>query len=111
MGIKGVPVVLYEKQVVGTDDFGADICEEIPVTIENVLIAPVMSDDATSRVDLNSDKCSYKLAIPKGDDHQWRNNLVEFFGSKFRVVGKPTQGMEEMIPLNWNKQVEVEEYE
>jgi hypothetical protein len=36
---------------------------------------------------------------------------VEFFGQRFRTIGFPTQGIEELIPLAWNKKVKVERYE
>jgi hypothetical protein len=36
---------------------------------------------------------------------------VEFFGEKFRTIGAPTQGIEDMIPLSWNKKVKVVRYE
>ena len=58
-----------------------------------------------------SDKVIYKLAIPKGDTHIWTDCLVEFFGKKFKVVGEPIEGIEEMLPLSWNKQVQVECYD
>lgn len=38
--IKGIPVTLYEKTVIGKDEFDRPLHQEIPVTIENVLVAP-----------------------------------------------------------------------
>ena len=35
---------------------------------------------------------------------------VEFFGQRFRTYGDVTEGIEAMIPLQWNKKVKVERY-
>ena len=53
---------------------------------------------------------SYVLAIPKGDAHNWTDTQVQFFGQTFRTIGIPTQGIDENIPLKWNKKVRVEAY-
>lgn len=110
MEIKGVTVILYEKVVTGIDEFGADRCGENPVTVHNVLIAPMSSDDVVTEQSIKSDKIVYKLAIPKGDTHTWTDCFVEFFGKRFKVVGEPVEGIEEMLPLSWNKQVQVKYY-
>lgn len=111
MEIKGITVTLYEKLVTGKDKFDTDIYEEHAVDVENVLVAPITSDDITTERSIKSDKVIYKLAIPKGDTHTWTDCLVEFFGKKFKVVGEPIEGIEEMLPLSWNKQVQVECYD
>jgi len=36
---------------------------------------------------------------------------VDFFGERFRVIGKPTKGLEHLIPLRWNMKVRVERIE
>lgn len=36
---------------------------------------------------------------------------VEFFGRKWRTYGGVTEGIEELLPLAWNKKVKVERYE
>ena len=101
MEIKGITVTLYEKFVTGKDKFDTDIYEEHAVNVENVLVAPVTSDDITTERSIMSDKVIYKLAIPKGDTHTWTDCLVE----------EPIEGIEEMLPLSWNKQVQVECYD
>ena len=35
---------------------------------------------------------------------------VEFWGQKFRTYGDVVQGIENLIPLCWNKKVKVEKY-
>ncbi|WP_338808322.1 hypothetical protein DBT37_0006140 [Aerococcus mictus] len=41
---------------------------------------------------------------------QWQNQKVKFFGKTWRVIGMPLEGIESMIPLDWNKKVMVEAY-
>jgi hypothetical protein len=36
---------------------------------------------------------------------------VDFFGERFRIVGKPTKGIEALIPLSWNMKVRVQRIE
>lgn len=35
----------------------------------------------------------------------------KFFGADWKVIAIPTEGIEELIPLDWNKKVQVERYE
>lgn len=90
--IKGIPIKLY-------------INGNIEV-IENVLVGePASSDSAIG----NCKIMTYTLAVPKGDLHEWINKKVEFFGKKFRTVGKEIQGIEANIPLCWHKKISLEE--
>ena len=43
--------------------------------------------------------------------HDWTDTKVEFFGKTWKTVGEPVEGIEENIPLRWNKKVVVERYE
>lgn len=81
--IKGMTIKLY------TDG--------IAENVDNVLVGEPSSDGK-----------SYVIAVPKGDNHEWSDKIVTFFGKKFRTVGLPEQGIEENIPLLWNKKVRVE---
>ena len=54
---------------------------------------------------------SYTLGIPKGDQNEWKDREVRFFGRKWRTLGIPLEGIEAMMPLEWNKKVMVEAYE
>lgn len=108
--IKGITVTLFEKTRVGTDEFNKDIFEEIPVEVENVLVAPVNSNEVTSQTNLVGKKAVYTLALPKGDVHNWENARVDFFGGSWRTIGFPIGGIDDLIPLGWNKKVTVERY-
>ena len=108
--IEGMTIVLYEKKKIGEDEFHHPIYEEIPVEVENVLVVPASSTDVVEGLNLYGKKAVYTIAIPKGDEHKWEDVIVEFFGERWRTFGFPLEGIEEMIPLSWNKQVKVERY-
>ncbi|HEL0025218.1 hypothetical protein KUG02_09575 [Streptococcus equi subsp. zooepidemicus] len=109
--LKGISVVLIAKQVTGKDPFGKEITIDFDIEVENVLVAPATTEDITNQLSLTGKKVEYVLAIPKGDKHDWENKEVRFFGKKWRTVGLPLEGIEGLIPLNWNKKVMVERYE
>lgn len=109
--IKGIPIVLKKKIQVSEDGFRRPIYEYVDEIVENVLVSPTTASDVLSSVDLTGKKAVYTLAIPKGDTHDWENQLVEFFGQTWRTFGIPLEGIESNIPLDWNKKVTVERYE
>ena len=43
--IKGIKVKLYERKKIGTDGFDHPIYEEVPVDVENVLVAPASTTE------------------------------------------------------------------
>lgn len=109
--IKGITITIYQKQKYGKDMFGHDLYEEIQEEVDDVLVAPIASNDISVNTNTDISKTQYNLAIPKGDDHDWNNTKVKFFGKTWKTVGEPVEGIEENIPLRWNKKVVVERYE
>lgn len=109
--IKGISVTLYKQTQIGTDSFGAPIYSETTETVDNVLVAPVSGDEIINDLSLYGKKAVYQLAIPKGDTHEWENVKIEFFGDTFISYGASLIGIEDMIPLNWNRKVKVARYE
>ena len=109
--IKGITVVLYEKARTGTDPFNKPIYSETPVSVNNVLVGEPTTNEITDSISLHGCKAQYTLAIPKGDTHNWENAKIEFFGQTWQSFGIPVQGIEENIPLSWNKKVWVARYE
>ncbi|MFS7391710.1 hypothetical protein AB6888_02470 [Carnobacterium maltaromaticum] len=109
--IKGIAIILVDKIEIGKDPFGNSIFEDDEISIENVLISPTSSDDIVNQMSLTGRKAVYTLAIPKGDTHDWENKEVKFFNQRWRAFGIPLEGIEELIPLDWNKKVMVERYE
>jgi hypothetical protein len=75
-------------------------------TVSNVLVGEPSVSSPTEPG--SGQALSYTLAIPKGDSHTWTDRIVEFFGRKFRTVGYPQEGIEENIPLDWNKKIRVQ---
>ena len=110
----GITVTLYQRtKSKDTDDFGHPVYTETAVEVSNVLVAPAEAggDPIFTETDLKSRKAVYTLALPKGDTHSWENSRVSFFGRMFRVIGMPTEGIEDLIPLSWNRKVTVEAIE
>lgn len=99
-----------DKIQVGIDPFGKPIYDDADVQVENVLVAPVSSDDIVNQLTLTGKKAVYTLGIPKNDIHDWEDKEVKFFGQRWRTFGFPTEGIEDLIPLDWNKKVMVERY-
>lgn len=110
MTIRGITVTLISKQETGKDPFGEPIFEDVEIEVENVLVNPTSTDDVVNQLTLTGKKAVYTLAIPKGDTNVWEDQEVRFFGQKWRVFGLPLEGIEDLIPLSWNKKVMVERY-
>lgn len=108
--IKGIAITLIDKVPVGQDPFGSPIFEDREITVENVLVSPASSDDIVNQLSLTGKKAIYTLGIPKGDTHNWEDKEVLFFGQRWKTFGVPLEGIEELIPLSWNKKVMVERY-
>lgn len=108
--IKGITIILVDKIETGKDPFGNPVFEDKEIEVENVLISPTSSDDIVNQLTLTGKKAVYTLAIPKGDTHDWEDKEVKFFGQRWRVFGIPLEGIENLIPLDWNKKVMVERY-
>lgn len=109
--MKGITVILHTRVQTGTDLFGAPIYEEVPETVENVLVSPSSSQEIVNTTELYGRKAVYTLAIPKGDTHVWENQIVEFFGEAWRVFGIPTKGIDSLVPTAWNTKVTVDRYD
>ncbi|MBF7075909.1 hypothetical protein [Streptococcus sp. HF-100] len=109
--IKGITIILIDKVKTSTDPFGAPVFENKEIKVENVLVSPTQSEDIVNQLNLTGKKAVYTLGIPKDDIHEWEDKEVHFFGKKWRVFGPIIEGIEELIPLEWNKKVMVEHYE
>ena len=111
MIIKGITVTLIQKKEVGRDPFNKPIYKDIPIEVDNVLVSPVSTEDIVNINELTGKKTVYTLAIPKGDENDWEDAEVIFFGQRWKTFGFVTQGIEHLIPGDWNKKVMVERYE
>lgn len=110
--MRGIRVTLFDRTQTGADDLNAPIYEETPVDVDNVLVAPLSTDEVLQTYTLTGRKAVYQMGIPKGDTHEWTaGKRVRFFNEDWRIIGLPEEGIEELIPLSWNKKVKVERYE
>ena len=109
--MQGIDIIRYTKTQTGVDGFGAPIYSEAPEVVHNVLIGEPATEDIVNDLQLYGKRLAYTLALPKGDDRDWDNVTVEFFGQTFRTYGAVTEGIEAMIPLRWNRKVKVERFE
>lgn len=108
----GIVVKLYEQIQSGTDPLNHPIYTTNPTDVENVLVAPLGDTEILEIYNLTGRRAEYQLGIPKGDTHNWESgSKVSFFGKDWRIIGLPTEGIDKLIPLNWNKKVRVERYE
>ena len=78
--LRGIDVILYERHKTGEDAFHTPVYEETPVTVHNVLVGEPDAAAVVSELQLNGRRLAYVLALPKGDEHDWANAAVEFFG-------------------------------
>lgn len=109
--MKTITVTLYEKTAIGEDAFHKTIWGETPVNVSGVLFAPSSAQEILDSTNLYGKKAVYTLAIPKGDTHVWEDRRVRFLDQDWHVFGIPLEGIDENIPLAWNKKVTVERYE
>lgn len=109
--LKGIDITLYEKTQSGTDEADAPVYTETPVTVHNVLVGEPSAEEITTELQLTGRRIAYTLALPKGDAHDWNNVRVAFWGQTFCTVGGAVQGIGSMVPLAWNKKVQVERIE
>ena len=105
--MKGITVTLHSKTESGVDAFNRPTYSVTDVSVADVLVAPASSQEQAETLNLTGKRVVYTLAIPKGDTNIWENAKVSFFGETWEVISFVTEGIEENIPLRWNKQVQV----
>lgn len=108
--IKGTTVVLYDRIQTGVDGFNASVYQETPVTVENILICPVNTDDIVTDIQMQGKRQEYELCIPKKDTHIWEDRKVGFFGSLWQTFGFVQTWPEENTPGPWNRKIKVKRY-
>lgn len=109
--MKGVTVTLKTKTQTGVDDFGQPIYSETNIDVPNVLIGQPSTEDIQNALTVYGKLISYTLAIPKGDNNNWYKCQVVLpapWSETFNVIGDAIMGIEENIPLRWNKKVHIE---
>ena len=110
--MKGITITLYDREKTDVDELNNPVYTETAVSVNNVLVAPVSSTEVLDTYNLTGRKAVYQLGIPKGDTHDWSaGKKVSFFGEDWRIIELAEEGIEKLIPLQWNKKVKVERYE
>ena len=110
MVLKGITIQLQIKNRTGSDRFDHPVYDTEYVDVENVLVSPASSTDIIATTDLTGKKAVYTLAIPKSDAHDWNDCTVKFFNRTWKSFGYPIEGIDELVPGDWNKKVVVELY-
>lgn len=106
--MKGATVTLHVRIANGTDSFGNTIYADSTKTVANVLIGQPSTEEIASSIELYGKKIEYMLGIPKGNEDDWEDTVVEFWGHSYRTFGFTIQGIEENIPTPWHRKVRVE---
>ena len=109
--IQGMTVTLWNKTQTGIDGFGNPVYTWESKTVDNVLVGQPTAEERINELNLTGRMIAYTLGIPKGNEDDWENQIVEFFGHRFRTFGIPEQGIEANTPLSWHKKVKCERYE
>jgi len=109
--IQGMPIKLLTKTQTGVNAFKEPIYTWSTEVIDDVLVGEPTPEERVDEMNLTGRMIAYTLGIPKGDNHDWENQIVEFFGEKFRTFGIPVRGIEANIPLRWHTKVKCERYE
>ena len=110
--MRGIKVILHNRKIqTGTDAFNRPVYEYQDIEVDNVLVTPTTNAEAAEALDLYGKRLVYTLGIPKGDTNDWDDAKVSFFGEDFQVITAAAGGIEELIPLAWNKKVQVARYE
>lgn len=110
--MNGISITLYDRTITGVDALNHPIYTETAKTVNNVLVAPMNTNEVLDTYNLTGRKAVYQLAIPKGDTNDWTaGKRVAFWGESWRIIDIPEEGIEDLIPLAWNKKVRVERYE
>lgn len=112
--MKGISITLVSKTQNGTDAFNHPTYAETSKTVSDVLVGEPSTADIENNLTVYGKRTAYTLAIPKGDTNTWENANVILpapFTGNYKVIGNATAGIEENIPLRWNKKVHLEKLE
>lgn len=110
--IKGQDVVLHIANQIGVNSLGEPVMDySDSVTVNNVLIEPVINEELTADSELYGKHTAYQLHIPKADTHKWEDTFVDFYGCRWRTKGELSIYDPNLTPLSWKGKIGVEKYE
>lgn len=103
--IRGVQVEVIRVATV-LDDHGNETSGiESFELVENVLPAPAATSDL-SATRPNGDRIDMVFHFPKTYKQSLRGTFIEYNGVRFSVVGDPQPYLDNLTPLDWNREVE-----
>lgn len=108
--LKGMTVQIVVKTEAGVDAFGTMQYTETLEDVADVLVGQPSASDHTTSISVYGKRCAYVLGIPRTDTHEWVDTEVVIFGERYRTIGYPERGIDENVPLRWNRNVRVERY-
>lgn len=110
--IQGMTVTLHHRIETGRDALNNPVYQWYGAeTVDDVLVGEPTPEERTDELNLSGRMIAFSLGIPKGDSHEWKDQIVEFFGHKYLIFGEPKEGIEVNIPLRWHKIYKCERYE
>ena len=107
----GQTITLINKKQIGIDEFNQPVYADEEVQVDNVLYTTNLTDDIVSTTNLVGKKDVHLIAIPKGDTHEWENQIVIIEGKKYHIFTPAKKGIEALVPSPWNAQYLCESYE
>lgn len=109
--MRGITILLHVRTQTGVDALNNPVYTADTVSVDNVLVGEPSTEEITNSINFEGKRLAYVLGIPKGDDHEWTDTEVEFFGQRFRTFGAVVQGIEALVPTPWHRKVKVERCE
>ncbi|MGP5219497.1 hypothetical protein [Arthrobacter rhombi] len=107
--IEGEPVVVVQREQVGTLPGNTPEYGEVETTVENVLVAPGARDDVSDAARQDGTTVVFNLHFPKTFSGSLRNASIKVRGGEpLAVVGDPRPYTDANTPGDWNLPVEVE---
>ena len=103
--IRGVQVEVIRVATV-LDDHGNETSGiESFELVDNVLPSPAATSDL-SATRPNGDRIDMVFHFPKTYKQSLRGTFIEYNGVRFSVVGDPQPYLDNLTPLDWNREVE-----
>lgn len=109
--IKGITVRLINQIPAGKNELDEPITVPTWEDVENVLPGQPTMEQIVTDQQLYGKRTVYLLCIPKGDEHNWEDAEVLFFGKKYHTFGPCIEYVEANTPTPWNRQIRCERIE
>ena len=108
--LQGQTITLFDRIQTDTDALNAPVYQEVPVSVDNVLVCPASTEAVAEGLQLWGKHAIYELLIPKDDAHHWEEREVSFFGKRWKTFGFVLQWPDNLTPGDWDRKIKVERY-